>query len=581
MTEIKIIKTASELQQALNILTQAECVGLDTETTGLDPYTSKLRLIQIGTPKHTFIIDLFHTPELGKELKSILLAEKPIKALHNAKFDLKMLKHHLGLEVNSIFDTMLASKLIGGGREGQSHSLANTAARFLDIEVDKTEQTSNWAENNLSESQIQYAAQDAIIVCQLYQTQLLRLCELGILETAELEFDCVAAIADMELAGMLLDKERWKNIVKETEAKHLQVATELRQALEPADLQISLFGESTINLDSPSQVQEALRKLGVPLSDTRSSHLQHLAKEFPILEQLLEYRSLQKALSSYGLGILKFINPITGRIHANFFQIGTPTGRLSCHEPNLQQIPHSVNYRSCFIAAPGNQLIIADYSQIELRILADWAEDQVLIKAFHSGADLHCITASQMFGVALDSVTPEHRAAAKQLNYGIMYGMGAQGLSNRINRSVQESEHLIDRYFSTYSSVAKWLHRSGQQAVIQKEVRTRLGRLMYTDNESADPLPQSAIIRLGKNMPIQGTSADISKYAMMFLYKSLASTSARLINNIHDELVFEVAKEEASAVAKIIEKEMVAAGQEFIHNVPVVVDIKIADAWLK
>ncbi len=581
MTEIKIIKTDSELQQALQILTQAEYVGLDTETTGLDPYTCQLRLIQIGTTKHTFIIDLFHTPKLAKDLKSILLAENPIKILHNAKFDLKMLKHHLGLHVNSIFDTMLASKVIGGGQEGESHSLAKTVTRFLGIEIDKTEQTSNWAENNLSESQIHYAAQDAIIVCKLYQTQLLKLCNLGLLETAELEFDSVAAIADMELAGMLLDKEHWQEIVKETETKHLAVATELRQALEPGELQMSLFGESTINLDSPNQVQEALRRLGVPLSDTRSSHLQYLAKEFPILEQLLEYRSLQKALSSYGLGILKFIHPITGRIHANFFQIGTPTGRLSCHEPNLQQIPHSANYRSCFIATPGNLLIIADYSQIELRILADWADDRVLINAFQTGADLHCITASQMFGIALSSVTTEHRSAAKQLNYGIIYGMGPQGLANRINRPVAEAERLIDRYFSTYSSVAHWLNQAGQEAITNKETRTRLGRLMYVNTSTTEKLSQSAIIRLGKNMPIQGTSADISKYAMMLLYRSLEGTSARLINNIHDELVFEVARDKAKSVAKIIEKEMVAAGQEFIHNVPVLVDIKIAEAWLK
>lgn len=581
MVEIKIIKTLFELQQALQVLAQAEYVGLDTETTGLDPYTSKLRLIQIATPKNAFIIDLFQTPELAKELKQLLLAEKPIKILHNAKFDLKMLQHHLGLRVNSIFDTLLASKLIGGGREGESHSLAKTVARFLGIEIDKTEQTSNWAENHLSDSQIEYAAQDAIVVCQLYQAQLLKLCDLGILETAELEFDCVAAIADMELSGMLLDREGWKKIVKEAEIKHLEIATELRQELEPADVQMSLFGESTINLDSPSQVQEAFRKLGIPLSDTRSSHLQYLAKEFPILEKFLEYRSLQKALSTYGVGILKFINSITGRIHANFFQIGTPTGRLSCQEPNLQQIPHSANYRSCFIAAPGNQLIVADYSQIELRILADWSNDRILINAFNSGADLHSITASQMFGIPLSSVTPDHRAAAKQLNYGIIYGMGPQGLASRINRPLMEAERLIERYFSTYSAAASWLEQAGKEALTNKQARTRLGRLMYTESNEATSLPSSAIIRLGKNMPIQGTSADISKYAMMLLYRSLANTSARLINNVHDELVFEVEKSQAKEVAQIIEKEMVAAGQEFIHNVPVIVDIKISDAWLK
>jgi DNA polymerase I-like protein with 3'-5' exonuclease and polymerase domains len=404
---------------------------------------------------------------------------------------------------------------------------------------------------------------------------------LDLLDTAELEFDCVAAIADMELTGMLLDEKHWRAIVEDTEKKSLSIATTLRQALDPVDVQMSLFGESTINLDSPSQVQEALRKLGIPVSDTRSSHLQHLAKEFPILYQLLEYRSLQKALSAYGLGILKFIHPITGRIHANFLQIGTPTGRLSCHEPNLQQIPASKEYRNCFIASPGNRLIIADYSQIELRVLADWSKDTVLTKAFHSGADLHCITASQMFGASLSEVTTEQRSAAKQLNYGIIYGMGAQGLANRIDRPISEAEKLIERYFRTYSGVACWLNQAGKEALVNKQTRSRLGRLMYIDFDLTDSASLSAAVRLGKNMPIQATSADISKRAMTILHHSLTNTSAKLINNVHDELVLEVSSSEAEEIAKQVEKEMMTAGQEFIHNVPVVVDVKVADAWVK
>lgn len=580
MKKIQIIKNSKELNKAIHLLSQQECIGVDTETTGLDPYTSQLRLIQIATAEKAFIIDVFETPLLAKELKTLFLAEKPIKIFHNAKFDLKMLKHHLGLAVNSVFDTMLASKIISGGREGISHNLAKTVDRFLNVELDKTEQTSNWSAS-LTESQIQYAAYDAIVVRQLYQPQLLKLCELGLLDVAELEFDSIEAIADMELAGMLLDKQHWCAIVEETEKRSLTIATLLRQALDPVDVQMSLFGESTINLDSPSQVQDALRRLGIPVSDTRSSHLQHLAKEFPILEQLLEYRSLQKALSSYGLGMLKFIHPVTGRLHPNFMQIGTPTGRLSCHEPNLQQIPTSKEYRSCFIAPAGKRLIIADYSQIELRILADWSGDSVLIKAFHSGADLHCITASQMFGAPLDNVSPEQRSAAKQLNYGIIYGMGAQGLANKIDRPIYEAERLIERYFTTYSGVAHWLNQAGKEAITNKQTRSRLGRLMYIDLDLTDSASLSAAIRLGKNMPIQATSADISKRAMTQLHKALANTSAKLVNNIHDELVLEVSANEAEEIANQVEKEMVTAGQEFIHNVPVLVDIKVADTWIK
>jgi DNA polymerase-1 len=582
MAEIKyqLINTTKELSRALADLAASEVIGVDTETTGLDPYQSRLRLLQLASASASYLIDLFRAPQLAEDLKSLLLSQRPIKIFHNAKFDLKMIKHHLGLEVEGIYDTMLASQLISAGREGENHSLAGTAQRFLELAVDKGEQLSDWS-GELSEKQLRYAANDAQVLLPLYRAQQTKLDELGLLETAALEFASVAPIAAMELAGILLDRERWMAIVKVIEQKHQEMAAQLRRALEPGSAQMSLFGEANINLDSPAQIQESLRRMGVPVSSTRSAQLQLFAKDHPVIEQLLEYRSLQKALTSYGEGMVKFIHPKTGRIHADFRQIGTPTGRLACHEPNIQQIPNTADYRSCFIAAPGHRLIIADYSQIELRILADWSGDIALARAFNSGLDLHRATASQMFGIALESVTPELRAAAKGLNYGIVYGMGAQGLALRIHRPVAEAEQLIERYFSTYNGVAHWLRRAGEQALATGYCRTRLGRLMTIDYDANDHAAVSGAVRLGKNMPIQGTSADITKRAMMLLRKNLMGSSARLVNNVHDELVVEVAAEEAEAVAARMRNEMEAASAEFIHNVPTIVDIKIAEAWLK
>lgn len=578
--EYQIIASESDLTRALTELMRQPAIGVDTETTGLDPYLSRLRLIQLATPARAYIIDLFQTPHLGDALKQLFATAIPRKVFHNAKFDLKMLKYHLGIEVNSIFDTMIASQLISGGREGENHSLASATQKYINTNLDKTEQRSDWG-GELTENQLVYAANDALIVLKLYEEQLKRLHTLGLLETAELEFESIASIAEMELAGILLNADRWRAIVKEIEAKHVEMASKLRQMLEPGALQMSLFGESKINLDSPAQILDTLKRLGVPVQGTRSVHLYPFAREFPVVEQLLEYRSLQKALTSYGEGMLKFIHPKTGRIHADFRQIGTPTGRLSCHDPNIQQIPSSADYRSCFVAPTDRKLIIADYSQIELRILADWSGDKVLMDAFHSGADLHRVTASQMFGLPFEAVTPELRAAAKGLNYGIVYGMGAQGLSMRIQSPLKEAEQLIDRYFATYNGVARWLRSAGETAINKGQCRTRLGRLMVIDFDREDHSSVAAAVRLGKNMPIQGTSADITKRAMMLVHRAFAGSSARMVNNIHDEFVIEADACEAETIAERLRAEMVKAGAEFIRNIPVIVDVKISDAWLK
>lgn len=577
----QVIKDAATLEQVLALLAAETHIGIDTETTGLDAFTSQVRLIQMANRSQAFIVDLFKTPALIEPIKEFLTTSKVGKVFHNAKFDLKMLKQNFGIELNDhVYDTMLASRVLGGGKEGDSHSLAACVKRQLGIELDKTEQISNWRDE-LSEQQLRYAAFDALITLKLFEKLWPQLEAAELQAVAQLEFDVVPPLVAMELAGILLDAKKWSQLSDKMGVALEEVKSKLLQALEPGSLQMSLFGEADINLDSPAQVLSALQKLGIPVLNTNSNHLQPFAAEFPVIEMLLEYRSLQKAHSSYGQNILKFINPVTGRIHAEFRQIGTPTGRFSCQEPNLQQIPSSADYRSCFIAPPGRVLIIADYSQIELRILADWANDQVLMEAFEMGADLHISTAAQMFGMAPQEVKSEHRAAAKQLNYGIIYGMGAQGLANRIHSTLHDAERLIDKYFATYRGVAQWLRKAAEMAVKTGAVRTRLGRLMLIEFDKDNPASLSGAQRLGKNMPIQGTSADITKRAMMLLHRTLAGTTTRLINNVHDELVFEVDVTNAQAIAAIVEEQMVLAGREFIHNVPVKIDVKISDSWLK
>jgi DNA polymerase I len=581
-TPFKLINTEQALEQALGAISSHPAIGVDTETTSLSPFQGEVRLLQAATPEQSFVIDLFQLPAVRhRGLRELLSSAQPVKVFHNAKFDLKMLLHHFDLEVRGLFDTLLASQLIGAGRNEGGHGLAAVSDRHLGELVDKSMQVSDWS-GRLTEEQYEYAAKDAALMLPLYEKLSAGLRELKLEEVATLEFESVLPIAAMELAGMALDADCWRGLVVNLERAHEVLSDELRRELAAGVPQLTLFGEPpNINLDSPTQVTEALGNMGIKIEGTRSWQLQPLSKEHPAIEKLLEYRSVQKLLSSYGLALLEHINPVTGRIHADFRQMGATGGRMSCSDPNLQQVPNTPEYRSCFRAPAGRKLVIADYSQIELRILADWSQDTALVKALLSGEDLHCVTASQMFGISLEQVSKDQRAAAKQLNYGIMYGLGAPGLGARIGCSLEEAESLLRKYFEAYSGVAAFLRDAADRAVGDRESRTRSGRLIYFSFDANDRSQVGATQRLGKNAPIQGSSADIIKRALALLYDALKPIDARIVNCIHDEIVIEVAGAQADECAAIMDREMIAAAREFIRSVPVTVDIVVGDAWLK
>jgi DNA polymerase-1 len=297
---------------------------------------------------------------------------------------------------------------------------------------------------------------------------------------------------------------------------------------------------------------------------------------------LLEYRTVQKALTSYGQNMIDLINPTTGRLHADFRQIGAPTGRFSCTNPNIQQVPHAVEYRRCFSGYPaGRKLIIADYSQIELRILAEFSGDQGFIKAFNSGADLHRVTAAEVFNTPLDEVTKEQRDFAKRLNFGVVYGIGAQRFSIMTGLSVGEAENVLRKYFGTYRQLDTYLHEAANRAVRERQARTASGRLVRFRYDEQDRQQISMTKRNGKNTPIQGTSADILKRALRLLNDELRGTSAQIVNIIHDEIVVEADADQAEEIAEKVERTMRVAGEEYVKTVPVKVETEIADEWVK
>jgi DNA polymerase-1 len=594
-TNYELVRDEEQLRKAIEPLSAYQAIGLDTETTELDPYFGRLRLIQLATPSSVHIIDLdaFRYGSNGElsqtialaPLRDLLSAHRPVKIAHNAKFDAKFIKHTLGTDLGGIFDTLLASQLLGAGDIEERHGLEAVASRYLNEAVDKSERLSNW-DLALSEAQLEYAARDAAVLVPLREKLIERLRSDSLIDCARLEFDCVMTVADMELTGFYMHKDRWLEQLAIVEKRRAELADQLQDVLAEESSQGTLFGgpqRDEINLDSSQQLTQALERLGIPVPDsTRNWKLQPLAAEYPIIATLLEYRTVQKALTSYGQNMIELINPTTGRLHADFRQIGAPTGRFSCTNPNIQQVPHAVEYRRCFSGHPeGRKLVIADYSQIELRILAEFSGDRAFINAFNSGADLHRVTAGEVFNVAPDQVTREQRDFAKRLNFGVVKGIGAQRFSLMTGLSVPEAENVLRKYFATYRQLDTYLHEAANRAVNERQARTGSGRLVRFRYDEQDRQQISMTKRNGKNTPIQGTSADILKRALRLLKDELRGTNAQIVNIIHDEIVVEADAGEAQEVAQKVERAMCAAGEEYVKTVPVKVETEIADEWVK
>ena len=592
MTSYQLIQTPEDLRKTIETLTGQPVVGLDTETTELDPYTSRLRLIQLATPDRVYLVDFdrfsegdTRKSEALEPLRRLLSAPRPIKIAHNAKFDAKFIKHNLGVDLVGLFDTLLASQLVGAGDIEERHGLETVAGRYLNELVDKSERLSNW-NFELSAAQLEYAARDAAILLPLREKLIERLKAESLVKCAQLEFECVMPVVDLELAGFFMHKDRWLEQLGIVEKRREELAEQLQSVLAEESSQGSLFGgpqREDINLDSQQQLTKALNRLGIPVPEsTRNWKLQPLAAQYPVIATLLEYRTVQKALTSYGTNMIEMINPVTKRLHADFRQIGAPTGRFACTNPNIQQVPHAVEYRRCFSGHPeGRKLIIADYSQIELRILAEFSGDSGFADAFNSGADLHRVTASQVFNTGLDQVTKEQRDFAKRLNFGVVYGIGAQRFALMTGLSVSEAENVLRRYFGTYRGLDSYLREAASRAVSERQARTASGRLVRFRYDENDRQQVSMTQRNGKNTPIQGTSADILKRALRLLKDDLRDTNAQIVNIIHDEIVVEADADDAQAVAERVERIMCAAGQEYLKTVPVKVETEIADEWVK
>jgi len=572
-----------------NELKKADIVAVDTEGTALDPFSSTLLLFQIADKNKAYIFDARKIKDFSP-VKKILEDSKKLKLTQNGKFDYEVLKVSLGIAMRNIYDTMLAEALLNAGLSSNARlsSLKLLAKKYLDVDLKKKIRESFVTGGRITKGQLEYAAMDVLVLFPIFDKQYAKIKAESLTKTAKLEFAVLPVVGEMELRGININAEKWRRNLQGLKEKRDLLAQQIQNEVRPLykNSQADLFGNmgNVINLNSQKQLLELFNdKLGLDFPSTGVAVLQKFPH--PVAKMLLEYRGYEKLLSAFGENMLSKLNKKTKKLHPDFFQLGAATGRFSCSNPNLQQIPRDATFRSCFSASKGYKLVNADYSQAELRILAEYSKDPVFVRAYKENADLHTITASQMYNVPFDKVTKEMRQATKTINFGLMYGRGAVSIGMQIGISSDEAKKLLDKYFSIYAGVKKWLDKAARTAVQKGYAETILGRKRwFVLPDKADPnyiREIGSIERAAKNHPIQGTSADMTKLALVFIQERFEKEGIKggIVHTVHDEIVSEVVEEQAEFAAKIQQEEMERAGKTFLREVPVVAEVTVSDVW--
>lgn len=580
----ELINNAADLKIALKPFQEAKIIGIDCETAlGTDPYRAKVCLVQLAIPdRPVAVIDIRAIAPADLHPLRALLAGEALKIGHNLKFEWMMLTQAGLPPSRPFFDTYLAYRVLVAGLK-RNLSLEAVADQLLGVKLDKTLQTSDWS-GTLTPYQLQYAATDAAILLPLRETLKQKLKASKLWEIAKLEFACLPAVASMELNGMLLDREQWKVLGNKLCHTRDLLLTQINSQLHRPNphQQLSLLPEftETINPRSPKQVLAALQSTGIPVNSTTTQTLICFADKHPVIQPLLDYRSVSTRISTFVEGLPHHIHPITGRIHPNWFQIGARSGRFSCRQPNLTNIPRDGETRQCFITAPGCVLLKADYSQIELRIMAKVSGDRTMGAAYSQSEDLHKLTASLVLDKPLIDITSDDRQLGKIINFGLIYGMGVNKFKNMAQSEygvilTREKASLFrKKFFNSYSGIKQFhaaIRRQWQKGI--RESRTMAGRRRLWSKESK-PLLNEML-----NHPIQGLSADITKLALAKLFAPLKRTGAKLICVVHDEILLECPITEVEQVKTLLDSCMVSAGDKFLSPIPCEVEIKVLTSW--
>jgi len=598
VTEYETVFDETQLDIWLEKLAKADAFAFDTETTSIDYMEAKLVGLsfccEAGKAAYVPMAHNYEGAPVQLAMELVLskirpLLENPEKTIigQNLKYDISVMARH-GVSIKAkVIDTMLESYVLNS--VASRHNMDDLALNYLGLSTVHFEDIAGKGAKQLTFNQIEldkaghYAAEDADITFRLHQVLWPRLQAEGRLASVyqDIEIPLVPILSDVERGGVLLDEEQLKLQSRELEKRLHDLEQEA----------YGLAGEE-FNLGSPKQLQQIFfQKLGLPVikktpkgqPSTAEPVLQELALDYPLPRVIMEYRGLSKLKSTYTDQLPKQIAQSTGRIHTSYHQAVTATGRLSSSDPNLQNIPirtqEGRRVRRAFIAPDGYKIMAADYSQIELRIMAHLSQDKGLIHAFKNGLDIHKATAAEVFGGAVSDVSDDHRRSAKAINFGLIYGMSAFGLSRQLNISRGAAQDYIDLYFNRYPGVKDYMDRTRALAADQGYVETIFGRRLYLPEIRASNFQRrQAAERTAINAPMQGTAADIIKKAMITVHGWLASSNldTRMTMQVHDELVLEVPEGNVQEVASGVEKLMSGAAELCI---PLVVEAGVGDNW--
>ena len=596
--DYKGILTKKDFEALLDRLSRAEVVAIDTETTSLNYMQAKIVGISIAIKSNeAYYIPVMHEydgvpAQLDREfvlekLKPWLEDKDSIKIGHHLKYDCHVFANH-GIELDGEnFDSMLESYVLNS--TATRHNLNAVAKRYLSFDTTSYEDVAGKGAKQIGfnqvhlEEAIDYAAEDADVSFQLHQALYPKLMETNSLVKLyrDIEIPLLKVLQNIERNGVLIDESM-------LEEQSDQFAATLKEL----ESEAYKFAGVEFNLSSPKQLQEILYdKLSLPIlkktpkgqPSTAESVLQRLAEDFPIVQTILDYRTIAKLKTTYTDKLPLMVNNDTGRVHTSYHQAVTATGRLSSSDPNLQNIPirtaEGRRIRQAFIAPKGSQILAADYSQIELRIMAHNSQDPGLLRAFQSGLDIHQATAAEIFAVDLDLVSAEQRRSAKAINFGLIYGMSAFGLTRQLGITRQNAQEYIELYFARYPQVKVYMDTIRNHAKKDGFVETVFGRRLYLpDIHSSNYQRRQYAERSAINAPMQGTAADIIKRAMIDLNQRLAKESmdAKIIMQVHDELVLEVKDNSLDAVSEIVTEAM---GKAADLDVDLKVDLGVGKNW--
>ena len=602
------VTSSARLPAIAQEVASASVLAEDFETTGFSPILDEPRLWSINTGKGVYVIDLFKTGRPDPIIQAHKDNPKAVVVGQNLKFDQKFALYHYDLEFPNVFDCFRASSIMWTGRMQMGHNLWDLYRRELKISQETEDLGgSDWKAAELTQAQREYAAEDVVHLPRLREVMKPKLAQANLNKIALIEFQAILAEAAVELNGFYLNPKSWRELYNSNKIKHDTLQNVLWEKLPDPSNQMTLPGfKAKWNLDSTQQMLKALLRIGVKqrirdqdsrkmltvdLMDTNQITLAMLTDQWPVINDILDYRETATQLKMFGMEHLEWVNPITHRVHPEYWPF-LISGRYGCSKPNLAQIPRDKRFRNCFQAEEGYVLVLADYSNIEMRIVAEISGDDVLIKVFCDGEDAHYYTAGIITGKAKKDITKPERQQAKPVNFGFIYGMQPAKLvlyakaNYGVNMTEKEATVFRNRYFERFKGLKRWhdlAQRDGQRDHMAWSI---WGRLRFLDGEFFNEY---------YNHPVQATGADGLKRGLRMVYERLKKITGRgpyrskacpnpdimMVHHVHDEIICEV--KEDPALVEAVKRELPAGMKEGVQpmlpRVPVEVEPSVGKTW--